>query len=212
MSDAVTRPPGMHDVARAAGVSHQTVSRVLNDHPQRPAGDEGARRAGHRRAGLPPQRRRPLARHATLRRDRGAHAPHPPVWADEHDDRRRGRSTRGGLLRQPGQRRRLVGGCARRRRRALQGPGSGGGRADRPGAGVARRCPHRRQRHAGRDDVRRLPRRQAVARVGGDGQPSRSSPRHQASARSRSHATSPSSPARRTRQRLRRGCGRGATR
>ena len=27
------RPPGMNDVAQAAGVSHQTVSRVLNDHP-----------------------------------------------------------------------------------------------------------------------------------------------------------------------------------
>jgi LacI family transcriptional regulator len=29
----VSRPPVIHDVARLAGVSHQTVSRVLNDHP-----------------------------------------------------------------------------------------------------------------------------------------------------------------------------------
>src|SRR5436305_8599595 len=27
------RPPAMTDVAQLAGVSHQTVSRVLNDHP-----------------------------------------------------------------------------------------------------------------------------------------------------------------------------------
>ena len=31
--DIGERPPAMHDVALLAGVSHQTVSRVLNDHP-----------------------------------------------------------------------------------------------------------------------------------------------------------------------------------
>src|SRR5689334_24076003 len=33
MSAKRGRPPGMMDVARLAGVSHQTVSRVLNEHP-----------------------------------------------------------------------------------------------------------------------------------------------------------------------------------
>ncbi len=48
------RPPGMHDVARVAKVSHQTVSRVLNDHPHvRPDTKERVRQAiaelGYRR-------------------------------------------------------------------------------------------------------------------------------------------------------------------
>ena len=33
MRRAADRLPAMTDVARLAGVSHQTVSRVLNDHP-----------------------------------------------------------------------------------------------------------------------------------------------------------------------------------
>jgi DNA-binding LacI/PurR family transcriptional regulator len=33
MATGLSRPPAMTDVARLAGVSHQTVSRVLNDHP-----------------------------------------------------------------------------------------------------------------------------------------------------------------------------------
>ena len=33
MSTRAGRDPAMMDVARLAGVSHQTVSRVLNEHP-----------------------------------------------------------------------------------------------------------------------------------------------------------------------------------
>ncbi|HEX6196727.1 MAG TPA: LacI family DNA-binding transcriptional regulator [Jiangellaceae bacterium] len=46
MPDAKTRPAVMADVARRAGVSHQTVSRVLNDHPSvRPETKERVLRA-----------------------------------------------------------------------------------------------------------------------------------------------------------------------
>lgn len=42
------RAPGMHDVAKLAGVSHQTVSRVLNDHPSvAPSTRERVRKAIH---------------------------------------------------------------------------------------------------------------------------------------------------------------------
>ena len=44
------RQPGMHDVAARAGVSHQTVSRVLNGDPTvRPATRETVLEAGSRR-------------------------------------------------------------------------------------------------------------------------------------------------------------------
>lgn len=33
MDEKVARDPSMTDVARLAGVSHQTVSRVLDEHP-----------------------------------------------------------------------------------------------------------------------------------------------------------------------------------
>ncbi len=54
VDEEMPRSPGMHAVARLASVSHQTVSRVLNDHPHvRPATRERVREAiaelGYRR-------------------------------------------------------------------------------------------------------------------------------------------------------------------
>ncbi|MGW6926287.1 LacI family DNA-binding transcriptional regulator [Streptomyces sp. NPDC054950] len=47
------RPAGLRDVAQAAGVSYQTVSRAPSRPPERPRGDPQASRGGRRSAGVP---------------------------------------------------------------------------------------------------------------------------------------------------------------
>ena len=165
--------PGMHDVARLAQVSHQTVSRVLNDHPHvRPATKERVQLAiaelGYRRNAAARSlvtRRSGVIGLLTPRTE--LYGPTSSMVAVEVAAREAGffvslasvADTSAAAL-----------GCGRR---ALQGPGGRGGGADRPGVRVVHRGAHRGDRHPRRHDVRRLGRDPAVARGGGDGQPGR---------------------------------------
>ena len=69
-SGAPRRAPSMADVAAAIGVSHQTVSRVLNGSPLVREDTRERVLAAINGDGLPPQQRRPGAGHQPVRPDR----------------------------------------------------------------------------------------------------------------------------------------------
>ena len=110
-----TRGSVMRDVARLAGVSHQTVSRVLNDHPNVRAGDPGQGAGRDAGAELPTQLRRPYPGHPQV--------PHPGPGRLRDD------AVRPGLHavrhRAGGPRRRLL---RQRRQHRVAGPRVGVGR------------------------------------------------------------------------------------
>ena len=172
------RPPGMHDVARVAKVSHQTVSRVLNDHPHvRPDTKERVRQAiaelGYRRNAAARSlvtRRSGVIGVLTPRTE--LYGPTSSMIAVEVAAREAGYFVSLASVADTS----AV--AFERRCRPLQGPGRRGCRADRPGTGMAGRGADRRRNHAGRHDVRRFPRRSAISRHGGPGQPLRSPAGH----------------------------------
>ena len=135
----------MMDVARLAGVSHQTVSRVLNDHANVRPADPRAGAGGDAGVGLPAQFGRPHAGHPALthagHRHLRQHAVRPGVDGLRH----RAGGPRGRLLRQH-----------RQRPVAQPALGAGGGE---PAAGAGGRG-HRRdraQRFAALPPCRRCP-------------------------------------------------------
>ena len=105
MTSSSTREPAMVDVARLAGVSHQTVSRVLNNHPN--VRVETARRVarGDRRARLPAEPGRAGAGHRAQPAARRRRAEHHPLRARVPAHRLRAGGGGGGVRGQRGQRR-----------------------------------------------------------------------------------------------------------
>ena len=78
------RPPAMTDVARLAGVSHQTVSRVLNSHPSVKQQTRMRVLAAMNDLGLPAQPRRPGAGHRTVPGPRASWRRTAPCTARPH--------------------------------------------------------------------------------------------------------------------------------